>query len=72
MSKIIEDENREKFEYFLKQNILCYVFSKFDNALESKFNGISEVKSFEENAGSFYITLKNGDSYYLQLSKCEE
>ena len=47
----------------INDKIISYVVGGFED---------NEIESVEENCGSFWIQLKNGEMYYLQVGKCEE
>lgn len=38
------------------------------------FNKVNvlEIESYEVNAGSFYIIMKNEDTYFIMVEKCEK
>ena len=51
-----------------KKNELKEAISNF---VLGEVGGAEDISDVEENCGSMYITLKNGDVYSLSLMKCE-
>lgn len=47
----------------INQRIIDYVVGGFDEG---------EIESVETNCGSFWINLKNGETWYLQVGLCEK
>jgi hypothetical protein len=47
----------------INNEIISYVVGGFEE---------DEIETVEENCGSFWITLKNGETWYLQVGKCEK
>lgn len=33
---------------------------------------VLKIKNYEINAGSFWINMENGDTYYIMVDKCEK
>ena len=46
----------------LRDRIADYVLGEFED----------EVESIEENCGSFWMNLKNGETWFIQVGLCEK
>jgi hypothetical protein len=60
MSKTEEQIEKENS---IKESILDFVLGGVD--------GVEEIEETEENCGSFYITTKDGKSFYVSVEECE-
>ncbi len=67
LQQLIHDTMQETKGLMPEHDVKCAIFEIVGAEID-----LTDVKSVEINAGSNYIELANGETWFIMVSKCEE